>query len=60
MKLKHTDHVLRELRLNDVQVSFDNSSNGANNNIRTLLYEGRLNKDDVKKVLNSLIDRHNQ
>lgn len=56
MKLKHTDYVLQELRLNKVYVSTEGSSK---NNIRTLLYEGRLNKDEVKKVLNSLIDRHN-
>lgn len=57
MKLKHTDYVLQELRLHHVHVASDAPTT---NNIRTLLYEGRLNKDEVKKVLNSLIDRHNQ
>ncbi|QLQ78212.1 hypothetical protein HG537_0A04590 [Torulaspora globosa] len=35
------------------------STNNSSNNIRSLLYEGKLNKDEVKRVLNSLIDKHN-
>lgn len=63
MKLKHTDYVLQELRLHNVNVNGSDLkkliTRSNSNNIRTLLYEGRLNKDEVKKVLNSLIDRHN-
>lgn len=68
MKLKHTDYVLQELRLHDIKVdggfltissNNEGNSNNTTNNIRSLLYEGKLNKDEVKKVLNSLIDKHN-
>lgn len=55
MKLKHTQYVLKELRDQNVEIDGE----VRNDNIKTLLYEGRLNKDDVKKVLNGLIDRHN-
>lgn len=62
MKLKHADNVLQELKLHHVDFNDDleNAVTTSNNNIKTLLYEGKLNKDEVKKVLNSLIDRHNQ
>lgn len=56
MKLKHTEVVLEKLRENNVGVAGEIR----NDNIRTLLYAGRLNKEDVKKVLNGLIDNCNK
>lgn len=55
MKLKHTEFVLEKLRNHNVGIDGE----VRNDNIRTLLYEGRLNKEDVKKVLNGLIDSYN-
>lgn len=55
MKIKHTEFVLEKLR--NYNVGIDGEVQ--NNNIKTLLYEGRLNKEDVKKVLNGLIDSYN-
>lgn len=55
MKLKHTEYVLEKLRNQNVGIDGE----VRNDNIRTLLCEGRLNKEDVKKVLNGLIDSYN-
>ncbi|CDF89965.1 ZYBA0S05-05798g1_1 [Zygosaccharomyces bailii CLIB 213] len=52
MKVKHTAYVLQELKSRNVAIEGDVSGNS----IRTLLCEGRLNKDDVKRVLNGLIE----
>lgn len=55
MKLKHTEKVLKKLNIDYKINDIDNK----NDNIRTLLYEGTLNKEDVKRLLNQLIDQHN-
>ncbi|AQZ16642.1 MOT3 (YMR070W) [Zygosaccharomyces parabailii] len=52
MKVKHTAYVLQELKSRNVAIEGDVSGDS----IRTLLCEGRLNKDDVKRVLNGLIE----
>ncbi|EDO19504.1 hypothetical protein Kpol_1018p33 [Vanderwaltozyma polyspora DSM 70294] len=64
MKLKHAENVLEQLRINlKANNPNDNSEptleGNGDHNIRTLMGEGILNKDEVKKLLNSLVAQHN-
>ncbi|CCC67038.1 hypothetical protein NCAS_0A04800 [Naumovozyma castellii] len=66
LKLKHTAFVLEQLRQDNIDIKTakdegeEDQGTASNTNIKTLLVEGRLNKEDVKKVLNRLIDSANQ
>lgn len=60
MKLKHTKDVLRELKKlqkSSVEDAADEKvMGGGKDNIKTMVYSGQLKKEDVKRVLNLLIE----
>lgn len=60
MKLKHTEDVLRELKKlqkSSVEDAADEKvMGGGKDNIKTMVYSGQLKKEDVKRVLNLLIE----
>ncbi|CCH62163.1 hypothetical protein TBLA_0G02230 [Henningerozyma blattae CBS 6284] len=56
MKLKHTDEVLKKLKMTCYLEGDDGEEMMNRDNIRTMLYEGLLDKDEVKKVLNELLE----
>ncbi|CCF55624.1 hypothetical protein KAFR_0A01860 [Kazachstania africana CBS 2517] len=63
MKLKHSNYLVIELKKNNAVFSCVNGGNREKLNdtddIRNLISLGVINKDDVKKVINKLIDNHN-
>ncbi|SMN21804.1 similar to Saccharomyces cerevisiae YMR070W MOT3 Nuclear transcription factor with two Cys2-His2 zinc fingers [Maudiozyma saulgeensis] len=58
-KSTSTNHINNIHNIKLDQSNGPNCNNNNNNNIKTLLNEGVLNKEDVKRVLNKLIDQNN-